>query len=949
MSTPTPAPNRLGDSHAVPERLQELYRYDLLDTPPEEAFDRITDLAAFLFDAPTALVSLIDADRQWFKACLGFDERETELGVSFCIYAVRSAETLVVEDAIQDARFADNRLVTGDPGIRFYAGAPLRSPNGHVLGTLCVLDTKPRTPSDAQVEKLEHLAALVVDEMELRRQGRAQHRQLHTIADNVSDGLFRTTLGEGITYANQALADMFGYASPEAIQEADPSLFYDDLATRTRLFMRSEAEGGFDGIEVTFQRRDGSTFTGLVSCTAVYDENGDVLHHDGAITDITDQKRAERSARKHAAQIQGLANSIPGVIFQSFARARTASVDTSPEWDYGLHFLSEQVQPLLGLDPDDPDVFDRFIDRIPAPWHDTFVDSARAAVQNAVPWTFEMPYEAPWGERLWIQGLATPVDAVNSPSGERVFNGVLLDVTDRKKAEADLRKSQERWRRLIENQRDAIHITVDGVIRYANPAGVDLLGANALEDLVGRPLQDFVVGEEARATLQERAERLRNGRSTGPFEHTIERLDGERRIVESYATPIEYEGEPAAQGIVRDITERKRTRRQLQQAQKMEVIGTLAGGVAHDFNNILHAVSAYLDLVQDEVTADSSLQPLLTNMATGLERAEGLVDKLLAFSRNEEAPAHEPVDVGSVVRESVELVAPSLPKQVEVRTEIDAGCATHGDPNALHQVATNIMTNAGQAMSGEARDGGHVLDVSVATLDVDDDLARQHLHLEPGPYVRLSISDTGPGMDDETRGRIFDPFFTTKDAGEGTGLGLSVVHGIVESHGGATVVYSEVGEGTTFNIYLPALADADAALPQQTRPDQPSAASSPGRPAGRVLVVDDDAQITELESIRLARLGLEVTTCHSAVEALRAVDTDRNVSLVLTDYAMPDMTGLMLARTLRERGFDRPIVLTSGFSAQVSDADLEAAGITTFLRKPVNGAALAQMLQRCFH
>jgi signal transduction histidine kinase/CheY-like chemotaxis protein len=393
-------------------------------------------------------------------------------------------------------------------------------------------------------------------------------------------------------------------------------------------------------------------------------------------------------------------------------------------------------------------------------------------------------------------------------------------------------------------------------------------------------------------------------------------------------------------GIGIDLTERKRLETQLRRAQKMETVGTLAGGVAHDFNNIIHAVKAYLQLIEAELPDDHDVQPLLSRAQGGVHRSEGLVEKLLTFSRQDTSTEHVPVEVCDVVQESIELSAPSLPDDVSVRTRLPGGCTVLGDPGELHQVVTNIITNAGQAMAQvDGRDP--VLDVSVRPIDVDADLAQRHLNLDPGRYVVLSISDTGPGMDAQTQERIFEPFFTTKKVGEGTGLGLAVVHGIVQSHSGEIVVYSEVGEGTTFDIYLP-WASPEEAEPSSAPPEPDLKANR----EGHLLFVDDDPQIVEMEVVRLQALGYEVTPAEDVQAALEVFEAHpEGFDAVVTDYAMPGRTGLDLSQTLRTGGFEGPIVLMSGFSAQVAPRDMTEAGVTTYLRKPVGGSELAQTLQ----
>ena len=536
------------------------------------------------------------------------------------------------------------------------------------------------------------------------------------------------------------------------------------------------------------------------------------------------------------------------------------------------------------------------------------------------------------GGLYWEEQTITPVEDDGTIEH---FIAVKQDVTDRVQAEQDLRKSQKRWRNLVEHQRDGIFILVDGEIRYANAAGVRILGAPDADAVIGRPVTDFMATDDDRERVRQRADAIRNGQAVDREEFEVQPLSGQPRIVESYAVPIAFDGERAAQATVRDVTEDRRTQKQLQQAQKMETVGELAGGLAHDFNNILHAAKVYLQMTLEDLSPDEPAHDFVTEAEDGLGRAEALVRKLLTFSRpSEEQRTLKSVDPARVVQNALDLVAPSLPKTVTVRTAFDTTETVEGDPGQLHQVATNILTNAGQAMEDvPSGDSGHMIDVDVRGLTVDDDLARRHLGLDPGRYVRLSISDTGPGMDAVTRDRIFDPFFTTKDTGKGTGLGLSVVHGIVRGHGGDIVVYTEPGEGTTFDVYLPS--DEDAPAESSTAP----------RPRGTALFVDDDEPIAELEALRLRRLGYAVTTCATAEEALEVFDRRPDAfDLVVTDHVMPGMNGLDLARTLRDRGFDGPILLMSGFSAQVSPDEAIAEGVTAYLRKPVGGDELKKAI-----
>lgn len=959
-------------SLSTPDRLEALHRYEVLDTSPEEAFDRIVDLAAHLFDVSTALVCFIGEDRQWLKAACGFEARDVELNDSFCVHTVRAEETLVVEDATNDERFADSRLVTGEPGVRFYAGAPLITPDGHVLGTLCVLDTEPHSPTEAQVQQLENLAKMVVDELELRREvaerQRAQDRerlQSHILEQVAQGAPLQDVLADLVTAIEErhphrrASIQLYDTAENRIRHGAAPSLPATFTEALDGISVASEAEPC-----TTAMHRGQAVVVEDVATDPRWDDYRDLaLSHElracwstpitgsddeilGAITVYApDPSRPHESDRALIDDVHSLAR---------IAIERHRDVEALKASERRRRAFMEQSP--IGIYRTTPDGDIRYA-------NDAFAQML--GFENAEELYRHNLQEGNLGDRdresfmavLEAEGTVTQREAtlqridggvvhvlesahLAEENGELVYVGIVEDITERKKAEAQLRQSRERWQQFVENQQDAIHITVDGVIRYINSAGVDLVGADSQDDVVGRSLREFPVSEEIKARIEERLERIRQGEAVPPTEFEIERLDGERRIVESYAVPVEYKGERAAQGVIRDLTERKRTQRQLRQAQKMETVGTLAGGVAHDFTNIIHAVKAYVQLVQDDLPTDDPSQPLLGQATKGLDRAEGLVEKLLTFSRQETSGQQVRASLGEIVRESIDLVTPSLPGDITVRTNLDARCTTLGDPGELHQVATNVITNAAQAMEKRADARENVLDVDVRLIDVDRDLARRHLNLEPGRYTCLSVSDTGPGMDAETQERMFEPFYTTKEVGKGTGLGLSVVHGIVQSNGGEIVVHSELGKGTTFDIYLP----------YEAEEDEPHAEQEPGTDLGEheghVLFVDDDDKIIDLETVRLRRLGYEVTTCESALAALRVFDrSSTSFDLVLTDYAMPEMTGLDLTRELRDRNYEKPIILLSGFSAQVSPVEMQAAGVTTFLRKPVGSDELKHTLE----
>ena len=382
--------------------------------------------------------------------------------------------------------------------------------------------------------------------------------------------------------------------------------------------------------------------------------------------------------------------------------------------------------------------------------------------------------------------------------------------------------------------------------------------------------------------------------------------------------------------------DKERLEAQLRQSQKMEAIGTLAGGIAHDFNNILGAILGYGELAHQQASAGSTLRRYLDNVMHAAGRAKALVDGILSFSRSG-LGERIPVNIQSIVEETLELLEASLPKGIRLEKRLEASdAAVIGDATRLHQVAMNLCTNAMQAM---ARSGG-TLSVVLEVIELTEARAISRGTLAPGVYVRLGVADTGKGIPPEVLHRIFDPFFTTKGVGEGTGLGLSLVHGIVTDVGGSIDVLSEVGKGTRFEIWLPATRDLHQPVIEETR-------SAPLGKGETVMIVDDEQPLVALSEELLAGLGYEPVGFDSSVAALRALQAQpQRFDIVLTDEAMPDLTGTDLTREIRKLRPDIPIVLMSGYGGAQLVARAASYGVNEVLRKPLQNRELAEALAR---
>jgi signal transduction histidine kinase/CheY-like chemotaxis protein len=386
--------------------------------------------------------------------------------------------------------------------------------------------------------------------------------------------------------------------------------------------------------------------------------------------------------------------------------------------------------------------------------------------------------------------------------------------------------------------------------------------------------------------------------------------------------------------LLEQTKERQKLEDRLRQAQKMEAVGTLAGGIAHDFNNMLAVIIGNAELALDDLDPSGPPARSVQQIVKASKRATDLVKQILAFSRKTES-GRSPLRLTPLVKETFKLLRGTLPStirmELNITTDRDSVIA---DPSQMQQVLMNLATNAAHAM----RDGGGVLAVDLGDVEIRKD-ALPDADMQPGPYVKLTARDTGTGMGKAILERIFEPFFTTKDAGQGTGMGLAVVYGIVKSHGGGITVETAPGKGATFNVFLP----------YQTAEVEEQGWEGRDVPRGseRILLVDDEPEIVRATAYTLERLGYRVTGVESGTEAWEAFEKERDAfDLVITDQTMPDLTGIELAkRMLKVRG-DVPIILFTGYSESVSPETAREAGIREFVMKPIAKQDVAQTVRR---
>ena len=622
----------------------------------------------------------------------------------------------------------------------------------------------------------------------------ASEERYRLLSDNATDVIWTMNLDLQFTYISPSVFRLRGYTAEEAMaMPLEKTLTPESIELAVTTFQQEYTniiEGRTDRvvtIELEQYCKDGSAIWTEATVTPLHTKHNELIGMLGVTRDITIQKQTRIALQESEKHYRLMAENSSDVIWVL-------------NFDGTFDYISPSVEYLTGYSPDEVRKMSlsKFLDPKTAARIGTIMikELQKSSEKRRNSGTMEIQQETKDGK---ILDLEITVTWVLNENGEPIgLQGSTRDISERKTALNALSESEQKYRSLVESSTLGIFILHDNRFVVANESLCDIFGVTMGELLVADPMIFF--GEDSRETIEEAYRQWKNtGDLNSRFDLKIRKTDGVIRSILLNVREIEYKGERAIHGVITDVTKEKNLEEQLRQSQKMETIGTLAGGIAHDINNILQTIFGYTHVAMESLPQNESVQEDLKGIHKAAIRAKDLIRQILSFSRRMKHERAE-LELYIIIKESLKMLRATLSSTIEIRHQIDEKSGTVlADPSQIHQVILNLCTNASHAMD---QDVG-ILEVTLDKADLTEPLSFPLGELDPGRYTHLQVKDNGRGMSTEVLSKIFEPFYTTKQIGEGTGLGLSVVHGIVQDHGGHLFVDSKPGQGTVFDLYLP--------------------------------------------------------------------------------------------------------------------------------------------------
>ena len=917
------------------ERIAALEGFEVLDTAPEPLFDGLTELAAMTFGTPIALISLVDAERQWFKACVGLDVDHTSREISFCQCAIRDDRVFVVLDALEDARFKLNPLVLGAPFIRFYAGAPLIAPQGHRLGTLCIIDTAPRAAfSLAETQRLEALAASVMQALLLRlsarqrdridavaQERRAMLRQAEEMAGvgtwSVDAATGQTTWSEEV-YRIHALDP--SVASPN-LMEALARYHPDDAQNMALQVRRALTLGEGYEAHARIVRPDGEERHVIARADCRRGPGGEITGLFGTFQDVTALKLADAALRSNETRLRHLLENASDMIVRNDPNG--LALEVSPacrQYGYEPHEIVA-MSPAELIHPDDIGVLmaardDNFSGRDP---DRTLVREYRMRTKD--------------GAWRWVQG--NPTVLRNADGSVREVISVFRDVTARKEAEQALLESEARYRLLAQNARDVIACYgPDARFTYVSPSIAAVLGYEP-EELIGRTPMQFMHPDDIKPTQRLLASFVRQGPSAAPmrYEYRAFRKDGSLVWLEANPRAI-FEPDSGDllefQDVVRDATRRKRLEAELAAACDAAISATAVksefmANMSHEIRTPLTAILGFTNLLMERPDLPDAAKTQVRRVKGAGAALLAIVNDVLDFSQLEAGQmpiTPRPVEIAELAEDALAMFAlQAEEKSLQLTFEQDPAVppSVSVDPDRVRQILLNLVGNAIKFTEAGA----------VRLRMTYDAEARQ---------LGFEVEDTGSGMDELQQASLFRRFSqvdasSTRRHG-GTGLGLAICKALAEAMGGRIGVRSTPGEGSTFHVRLDA-------PPVSATTSQAATASAPPLDGVRVLLADDSESNREIARLLLARTGAEVTEALDGTEAV-ALAGEIPFDAILLDLRMPIMDGDAAMAAIRSvEGPNRDVPI---FAFTAGGAGRAPAGFDGVIAKPIRAADLISTL-----
>jgi PAS domain S-box-containing protein len=719
---------------------------------------------------------------------------------------------------------------------------------------------------------------------------------------------------------NNAFCRTLGYSKEEVLGGSFSAITHpDDLKADEQLAEALRGETPSYQLEKRYLKRDGSVLWGNQSASAVRSEDGTTLYGIVMVEDITERRRAEEAVRRSLNLLHSVVGGTTDAVYVKDRQGKYLLLNSVAAQQVG-----KAASEIVGKS--DEELFSPEVAR-------QIIESDRRVMTSGETQTFEEIMSTGGVDRTYLSTKGVYRDEGGGVAG---LFGVARDITDRTRAEEELRRSEAKYRELVEGATYGIYrSTVEGRFLSANPALARMLGYDSEDALLAADSEldrHWGVGERERMLETSQRDQLIDG-----LEVEWRRKDGERILVRLSGRHLYDEGGELGgfEVIAEDITEQRVLEGALHQAQKMQALGELTGGIAHDLNNILTVVSTNLELIAGALPVDlQELREDVRETTRAVRRGSSLIKKLLGFSRRSHLELR-PVSAVKLVTDLSTMVRRVVPENIRIYLETDPKAGTvRADIGALEQILLNLVTNARDAMP----EGGN-LRITVCRQDLDEEYSTAHPWTSPGDYVCIAVSDTGIGMDQDTRDRIFEPFFTTKPPDLGTGLGLSMVYGLVKQQGGSVEVYTEKEHGTTVKLYFP-LVQERAVREHDTPPRGVTGGTE------TILLVEDEEPIRRAARRVLEKHGYTVLLAADGEEALALYPQHQDeIDLVISDVVMPRLGGIKFYEALRQQGRTPKILFTSGYT----DRDVQHSGpldpSVPFLHKPWTVSELLEKIR----